>query len=78
MAATKIFTVQSLSSGGPDRVNVSFSEIQDGGGAPMGASSFNLNLSQAEAADYDVNDRFSMNLSKQSVTSSSSTTSPTP
>ena len=64
------FQVQSLSSAGPDRVNVALVQVDANPSttaSPVAATPFfganlNLNLSQADAAGYDVNQRYTLSL----------------
>ena len=76
-----VFQVQSLVSAGPDRVNVSLIQVDpDAVVAPINqapttpstaffGANLSLNLSQAEAAAYDVNQRYTLSLTQQKASS---------
>lgn len=64
------FQVNSMSSAGQDRVNVSFTQVTttpDPEQPPMYApgANLNLNLAQADAAAYDVNGLYTLELKAQ-------------
>jgi hypothetical protein len=78
--ASLVFQVQSMVSAGPDRVNVSLTQVDpnaapsNGAPVPFYGASLNLNLSQDEAASYDVNQRYTLSLTAVAAPSSSTST----
>lgn len=70
--ASLVFQVQSMSSAGVDRVNVNLIQVDPNATvgqpglppAPFYGSSLNLNLSQDDAASYDVNQQYTLSLTK--------------
>lgn len=58
------YFVQSKSTAGPDRVNVSLVLAQNDTAPGAGGANLNLNLPQAEADLYEVNSSYTLTLTK--------------
>lgn len=69
--ASLVFSVQSTATAGPDRVNVNLSQVApDAVGTtatPFFGANLTLNLTQAEADAYKVNQRYTMALTLEAT-----------